>query len=75
MSIEEELRFLYDWSHPEFPMFGNCGTAFDGTQENVLCFLESFYKTINWQALKKYYSDHKEELEERLKKSKKNGSK
>ena len=65
MKIDPRLRKIYDWSH-NWGQFEGCGTAFDGTKENILCFSEFFAKTINWKEAEKSYLRDKEKIDKML---------
>ena len=67
MKIEEKLRKVYDWANPDFQLFNECGKRFDDKNENILCFTEALAKTINWNAVKKVYESHKEQIDKDLK--------
>lgn len=65
MKIDPKLRKIYDWSY-NWPQFEGCGSAFDGTQENILCFSEFFAKTVNWKEIEKSYLKNKEKIDKMI---------
>ena len=65
MNIDPKLRKIYDWSF-SWSQFENCGAAFNGTEENILCFSEQFAKTINWKEIEKSYIKNKEKIDKML---------
>lgn len=66
MNIDPKLRKIYDWSF-NCTLFKDCGSAFDGTRENILCFSEQFAKTVNWKEIEKSYKKNKEKIDKVLK--------
>ena len=70
LKISEKLRMVYDWSsksNSTHMMFDHCGKDDcyfnNNNNENVMCFVKRFAKTLNWKELEKFYMAHKEEID------------
>lgn len=73
-NFSPKLKMIFDYfntaNNVAFPLFEICGkesnSFFNNKNGKIRCFLKTYFKTIDWNKVEKYYKKNQKEIDKEL---------